>query len=724
MTVKQAIAAGAGLLLTTFGVLVVTGAPVFSSVLLALIVMYQAISGAVVWRWLRPSAGPLEQAGAALALGTAFAALAGTLTATLGLGPWGWAAPSLVSVAFAIWRRRAFRNSTSQAWDQAAVIGFFSAVLPGMAIVLYVLRLYPLDWVGAWSRYHPDMPFFEAISVHIAQFGAFSTPFLAEGAVRYHWLSYAWAGQLTLAADAPPFVTITRVLPVVALLGSAAMVASWTRRLSRQSWTPALAGLLLSLGGFTGAVFGGVLTMDSPSQSMSVLWLIAFSMAIVHVSHSTRVQWPALLLIGILAFALVGAKVSAAAPATAGVLVLATIQALQGHRRSLWLLAATLIGVLAGFAFFLAGSLGGGGLTLGSLVDKASSQQGLNPIDTKYAVVAGTAILVMAVVPRWAGVLWLFGQRDWRWRPEVTYSLGLAASSLGALVAFNSFNEVWFSSTVSGPLAAITAVGAGEALVRLTGASGTSPRLVLIAAIVLSLLAFIIVWQLWVTGASGGNVWVPTWRWMGPIAAWGIAIVSGLVISWWALRRLDVGGIVAAAVLVLVFVSVPGRLIGLGTGLVATQENGLRNEWFSVGEVKYARGRDTQSVTEWSDSQLRAAAWLRNNADRSQLLGTNLTLGPFVPAVTHMSTYVSGIGYQSPYGFSSMSPVMLAREEVTWDFLGTPSSSTFEALCESNVEWLWIDLSRTEQRDWEPFYTVRLKEADTVVAELNRSVCP
>ena len=710
--------------LLLISVLAITGVPIATALLLTGFVLWQAVFGAVTWRWLRPTAPLLEVAGAALAVGTAVSALAGVLSATAGLGPWGWLVPSAVALALRIRRRpRSIDDEVERGWSFASLLGFFAAVIPGLAIVLYTLRRYPLTWVGGWDGYHPDMPFFEAISVHIAQYGAFSTPFLTEGAVRYHWLSYTWAGQLTLAADAAPFVTVTRVLPVVALLGSAAMVASWTRQLSKHAWTPTLAGLLLSLGGFTGAVFGGVMTMDSPSQSMSVLWLIAFSIAVIHLAQTPETRWLGPILVGVLAFALVGAKVSAAAPAVAGVLLLTLVQALRRDLRSIRLLVATIVGAASGFFFFLFGSLGGGGLTLGALVDKASSQQGLNPIDTKYAVVAGTAILVLAVLPRWAGVLWLLTQRDWRWRPEVTYSLGLAGSSIAALVAFNSFNEVWFSSTVSGPLAAISAVGAGDALARITARPRASQTLLLAVSTGVALVSFFIVWQLWATGASGGNLWVPTWRWFGPIAVWGISLFGGFLISWWALRQASLGGILAGTTVLLVLASVPGRLLGVGTGLVAAQENGIRNEWFNVGVERYAVGRDTQTVDQWTDAQMTAAAWLRDNAPTSALLGTNLTLSPFVPAVTHMPTYVSGIRYQSPYGYPWMSPIMLDHEDLTWNFIDSPSSSTVKPLCAANVEWLWIDLSRIPERDWEPFYSTRLAEQDTVIAQLNPSAC-
>lgn len=715
--------------ITLVAVAVGTGVPIGTALLLTISVMWQALSGWCVWRKVRPTAPGLEQAGAALSIGTLLAALAGVATSTLGLGAWGWFIPSVVAVTVMAIRR--FQDHTAlqpadQYWNAASGVGFAAGLLPGLAIIIYGLRSYPLTWTGNWNAYHPDMPFFEAISVHIAQYGAFSTPFLTEGAVRYHWLSYAWAGQLTLATNAAPFITITRVLPVVALLGSAAMVASWTWQLSKRAWTPALAGLLLSLGGFTGAVFGGVLTMDSPSQSMSVLWLLAFSIMVISAYRDKRVSWTTYLLLGVAAFGLVGAKVSAAAPAVAGVLLLIAIGIFRREIRApkaLSLLGSTLIGSAAGFLFFLAGSLGGGGLKFGSLLDKASSQQGLNPIDTRYAVVVGTVILVLAVVPRWAGIAWLLTQRPWRWQPEITYSVGLAVSSLAALLAFNSFNEVWFSSTVSGPLAVTTAVGAGSALTHLTQQRPTLLVPILVVAIVTAIVIYSIVWRLWITGASGGNVWVPTLRWLGPIAAWGIAIVGGALLAWWGCRNLRMSGVIAGTVLLLVLSSVPGRLVGQGTGLIATQENGVRNEWFSVGQERYAVGRDTQTIFDWSDSQREAGEWIRDNVPADELIGTNLTFSPLVPALTHRRTYVSAIQYQSPYGFPWMSPILIEHEDDVWGFLDDPNPQTLYALCEGDVRWLWIDKQRTEQMIWEPFASVLLENNDVILAQIDRNAC-
>lgn len=730
---RQSLLLAAAGVLTLVTVLVVSGVPPVTSALLVLFVLWQALAGILVWRWLRPTASLLEVAGAALAVGTALAALAGLVTSTIGLGPWGWALPSAIAALNATWadrRRRVAQKHprTSPALvDRAALSGLLAGVVPGLGILAYALRSYPLTWSGTWNAYHPDMPFFEALSTSLARFGAFESPFMAGGVVRYHWLSYAWAGQLTVSADAAPFVTITRVLPVIALLGCAAMIAAWTRSLSSHRWTPTLAGLLLALGGFTGAVFGGVLTMDSPSQSMSVLWLIAFAIAVVHVTTSHVRLLPAMVLVFLLSLAMMGGKVSAAAPALVGVIVMVGAQVIRGdvsRSRALWTLAATALGSAAGFVLILSGSVGGGGLTLGSLVDKASSQQGLNPIDGMRGVVLGTLILILAVAGRWAGLGWLLVRPQWRWRPEVTFAAGLAVSSLLALVAFNSFNEVWFSSTVSGPLAAITAVGAGVALEDLRQRQRPSARALLLVASLTSLVIVAVGWILWLTGASGGNLFVPTARWLGPVSAWLIALAAGVGLAWWACGRIRVQASLAGAVVILVLASIPGRLLGAGTDQVAQLSNGMRDEWFSLGEIKSVRGLDTALSSEWTSTRLAAAQELRDRAIPTDLIATNVTLLPFVAGLTGLPTYVSGILYQGAYGPAWMSPELLQRETQTWQFIDSPSAESVAPLCSASVRWLWVDPTKTEATSWEPWATTEIVQPDAVIARINPETCP
>jgi hypothetical protein len=83
--------------MTIAAVSILTAVPIWTALVLAIFVVWQSVAGAVVWSWLRPQAPTMEWAGAALAVGTMVAALAGVVSATIGLGPWGWFVPSAIA---------------------------------------------------------------------------------------------------------------------------------------------------------------------------------------------------------------------------------------------------------------------------------------------------------------------------------------------------------------------------------------------------------------------------------------------------------------------------------------------------------------------------------------------------------------------------------------------------------------------------------------------------
>jgi hypothetical protein len=717
-------------------VLLVSGVSLGSSVRLTVVVLLQGFAGWLVWSRLRPRAEALERLGVGLALGTVMSLLAGLVVQAVGLGNWGWILPPLVAVVWAA-VARVRRGSVSGAAaaagaDRSSIVALLISGALGLGILVFNLRNYPLVWEGPWSRYHTDMPFFEALATSLSRFGPTDSIFLPGAQVRYHWLSYAWAGQVTDAAGAEPFVVLTRVLPYVAILACSLIVIAWARRMSSVVWVPSLAAVMLLIGGFLGAANGGVLNFDSPSQSMGVLWLLAFSIVLLEfLGESAKVPgrrraW-LLIWLGVLSFCLMGGKVSAVLPALAGVGLVALVGLL---RRSEWwgraLLAFAVAVVAAGAAFvlILAGSAGGGGLTLGSLVDRSSSQQGLNPLDDPNSVVFGTAILLVAIAVRWAGLAWLAGARQSRWEPATVFGVGLAISSLLAVIAFNSFNEIWFSVAASGPLAVLTAVGAGEASRYLANGDSRRGNRLTLGALVGAAVIYGVVWALWATGASGGNVWVGTWRWAGPLVGVLLAVVFGWVIASRAPRGRRIASVLAATAVILVFATAPGRLLGVGTGQVGIQQPGLKNDWFSIGKAPSVRDRDQKVVTEWTSDQMSAAAWLRSHAGRDDLLATNLTFGPFVPGVTGLRTYVSAIQYQAPYGAPADAAELLAREGRVWDFIEGPTATTVQPLCRAGVRWIWVDLAQTAVRDWQPFADIVFNTADTTVLQVNPAACP
>jgi hypothetical protein len=681
-----------------------------------------------------PAAQILELIGFGLALGTAMSVLSGLLIQVLFGFAWGWILPPLVALFF--WLMRRSSRATSEHGGPFGHLGsseylaLAAAVIIGGTSLIANIQSYPLKWDGIWGQYHPDMPFFEALATSLAKFGPFDSIFLPGAEVRYHWLVYAWSGQISEAAGAEGFVMLTRALQLVAVLASSLLVISWTTRLTRRVFTPTVAVLLLLSGGYVGVTYGGILNFDSPSQSMGVVWLLALSIALIEfvrcaepLSRGKSHAW--LLLIGVLAFATTGGKISAAAPALVGTALMAGIGiAIRADwvKRAVQGTMALFAGSLLAYLLIISGANGGGGLALGALIDRASSQQGINPTEGPIGVILGTCILVIAVGLRWTGLLWLGSSREnWR-RPDIIFAFGLALAGLSAIVLFNGFNEIWFAAAASAPLAVFTAEGFESALDRLVAFGKRTPRWLVLAAILCSVVIFAIVWQIWLTGPAGGSYWRQTWRWAGPLAA----ILLSLVLGWFIVRCAGVSkstrNVFAAVTIVLVLVTVPGRLLGVGSGMVGVPP-GLREDLFSFGTGNVVMGNDTLLISDIPAGFMEAAAWVRDNAGPADLLATNLTFGPLVPAVTGIRTFASGIRYQVPYGRPSVEPEILRHDAEVWDLIQSPSAATIRPLCDAGVDWIWVDPSESKVRDWLPYATTAFANNDAIILKLAPEAC-
>jgi hypothetical protein len=723
-----------GLMVLSFVFLLATGVSLRASVGIVTVVSFQALGGAAIWHRLRAEAGLLELVGMGLALGTAMGVIAGLLVRVAFDASWGWLLPSAIALVIALVRRvrgaRSLSTSTGPGVDRASLLALIVAAVVGAASLVGNIRNYPLSWEGLWGAYHPDMPFFEALSTSMARFGPFDSIFLPGAEFRYHWLVYAWSGQVSEAAGAEGFVMLTRGLQLVAVLASALLVIAWTRQLTHRSLTPTLAVLLLLAGGYVGVTYGGILNFDSPSQSMGVVWLLATSLVLItfvqRTGPSTKgisLAW--LLVIAALGFATTGGKISAAAPALAGAALMAGV-GLAIHapwaKRALHGTLALFAGALLAYVLIISGANGGGGLALGALIDRTSSQQGINPMEGPLGVILGTGILVVAVALRWTGLFWLGSIRENRSRPGVIFAFGLAIAGLAAIVLFNGFNEIWFAAAASAPLAVFTAEGFESALNSLVKRGRRSPRALVGTAVLLAVVIFAVVWEIWLSGPAGGSFWRQTWRWTGPFVAVLLALVTGWLIARWCGVARDRRSVFAAVTLVLILVAVPGRLLGIGSGQVGMPP-GLRDDQFSFGNGQVVKGNDTLLIGEIPAGFMVAGKWVRDNASPSDLLATNLTFGPLVPAVTGIRTYASAIQYQSPYGRPSATPQLLQHDEEVWTFINAPSSSSIAPLCDAGVKWVWVEPSETKFRDWQPFATTAFANENAIILELADGAC-
>lgn len=682
-----------------------TDTPLDTSVLIVAVVGIQTWAGAYLWRLIcGKSVSIIETLGMGMALGTAIAVLAGLSFQLAGLGNWGWWVPSLAAlVVWGIRRSRGRRLPSARNLDgpalTALVVGALAALI---ALWLNVLR-YPLSWTGIWSNYHPDMLFFEALSTSIARLGPLDSIFLAGGTIRYHWLVYGWAGQISLASSAEPFVVLTRALPFVVSAMAVLLAVAWTRRLTKVGWAPTLSALLIITGGYVGASYGTILNFDSPSQAFTSAWLIALAMAFLRLARPslTRGQGFGLLAaLLILSFSIAGGKVSTAAIAATAV-AFVTMVGMLGRTawwRSAFAGAAMVgIGSFAGFWSIVFGSADPGGLRLGQLLERASSVQGLNPLPGSLGILAGTVILVIAIGFRWIGVLWLVSSPRSRWQPYSILAVGFVIAGLGSIVLISGgLNDTWFALAASAPLSILSAAGVARAA-HAIGAANTRTRpsnTVMLAAVAALVIAGITS-ALWLTGGSGGNVWQSTQRWLGPLAAVVLVIAAG----WLLARSTSLTGRptirwFALAILVAVFTAVPFRLLGFaGSAFGVQPETGLSADAF-VPREPFVDSVDTQAIVQWNDQWNEAGQLLRASVAEGQLVATNVTFSPIVPALSGAATFVSGIQYQAPYGRAEQLPELISREQQLLDFLANPTEVGLRNICAQGVRWLWIDPNR------------------------------
>ena len=174
-------------------------------------------------------------------------------------------------------------------------------------------------------------------------------------------------------------------------------------------------------------------------------------------------------------------------------------------------------------------------------------------------------------------------------------------------------------------------------------------------------------------------------------------------------------------VVVVTLATAPGRLLGVGTGLVGSPPN-VRIEFFSPPGM-IIPFLDQESFYSIPAGYLRAGEFLRSNSSRGDLLVTNLTSSSIAPALSGLQTLVSATVYQNPYGSAGGEGLLLEREADSYGFVNAPSAAAAVPLCEAGVRWVWIDPNRTENADWSGFVTIGYQDDNVIVGELNPALC-
>jgi len=702
----------------------------------------------------RGSASLFEALGVGSALGAVMAVLAGVAGNAVVTWAWWWLVPTAVTLV--VWWRVHPSFSSFNSSSIRDDVGWRSAWWPalagagvGLVLVFLNLRRYPLSWQGVWDGYHPDIVFFEALSHSVADYGPTNSTFMVGGDIRYHWLTYAWSGQLSSAFDAAPFMVLTRALPLVALMGLVLLAITLVDLVARdlpnryRVWARWLAVALVIPGGYLGAVNGTILNFDSPSQALTSAWVMAWTvMVLVAITTGASRVW-LWVTVAAMAFAVTGGKVSAGAVIAAGISFAAVIGVIT--RKRWWrvvFVAAVLTGiaVVLAFLFFAWGSASPGDLRFLEWNGRASTIQGLNSSPGTRGVALGTLGLLLAMSARWAGGVFLLASASWRARVEPWLGLGFVLAAVLPVVLFaQGVNETWFALTASGPLAVLSAVGVMVGWQR--ASIGSRPA---VAALVAGLLGFLVVSFIWtdqVWESGFGRFWAP---WLGYAVAGAIGLVGVVLVVARGNRQTAAVTFFAVAALVLVVEAALSR----GTPIVAAAVGGARDGAgvrtaqladpglvgaSELAAVPQESGIDDQPANEpvadsrpvhaWSADHAAAADFLRSQAGGEGVIVTNEVEAFMVPALTRMRTYMSGAPYQSLYGSSATAALIPGQLETNALFLGGVEPGALNQVCAAGAQWVWLSSDRKPLVDPLSLGTVAFSNDSVTVIRLD-STCP
>jgi hypothetical protein len=467
--------------------------------------------------------------------------------------------------------------------------------------------------------------------------------------------------------------------------------------MSRVRWVPSLAALLVVVGGYTGALYGSILNFDSPSQTMTTMWLLALAMAFLAFT-GRQAGRPALVVVAALATACTGGKVSHALVAAGG-LGLAAIVGVA-LRTDWWrrALAATLVSGVAmavTYRAVLAGVAVNRNLTE-ELAVKASTWQGLDPLVGRGGVALGTIALILAILPRVAGVGWLLGTRDGRRDPAVLFSVGGLLVGLAAMLALrDGVNELWFILAASAPAAVVSATGVGLALARLrrTPPPTAFPRPAVWAVVVAvpAVVACLALSANWSDHRALLN-------WLAPLSVWLLVPLASAPV---ALRasggRARLAAIAALTVAGLTLVSIGTRPSTIWTGsrpvtteagvVLPTQGLTLNPAASTPSGQAAATSTAWPQVYAWADE---AAAWVQANVPADAIVATGDPVTALVPALTGRRMYIAGSIYQVGLGAADEMDDVIARSEASRQFARTPDEASARQLCEAGARWAWL----------------------------------
>ena len=142
-------------------------------------------------------------------------------------------------------------------------------LMPISIVTSYFLRSSSTQW---WLFSH-DQVYLEGVSEAIFRYGPAENMHLVGHGYPYHWFSLLWSSVISHGASLPPFVALTKVLPLVALLVCVLLI--WAASTHYRTASGYVAVMFF---GFASNAINWIPIrfINSPTFLFSLIWLLAF----------------------------------------------------------------------------------------------------------------------------------------------------------------------------------------------------------------------------------------------------------------------------------------------------------------------------------------------------------------------------------------------------------------------------------------------------------------
>jgi hypothetical protein len=630
------------------------------------------------------------------------------------LKQWWWLLPLALPTGLALYMlstsgQNKLRNILKPLWLLVAIS--FVAV----TVLMVYLRQLNLDWwIRSW-----DLQFFESRSYSIAKFGRNENISLVGYPIQYHWFGLAWLGSITVITDLGPWLATAQIAPVYSVIVIGCLIFAIAKRTSSNQLTRYA---ILTLFAFVSAGY-------SPANTPNITSMIWFFGALVVAQEffnkrSTRV----FIVFASLALAALSSKVSAGFTLLA-IFTLTDLWTNRGVKPRLTHIMVRILvlftGSIGSYFYIIGGPQRFGDDYLGFDLRNAAYFFGIEPGRGYSIVLIATFGFILSFVPSAIGVATSPIQIR-RQMPIVTLCGFGSVPLLIASLAMEDNLAYFIVSAKSLFLLGSAIVLTSPNVVASFSAISTRTKIGFFGLALLAAQVNQVIYEL-------------NWREISTLRGGPIPILVLVLVTYYLVSFIYAAVFASRHLTVVNFSRVRAKLVTLSIFLlVGSLAPPLISHFRSI--PSQVRTKKETPIFVGSVESNAAASWLSVNSSIDEIVATNRfcvdnatsqCLFPKyfgVSATTRRIMFIEGPHYlfgrtreqlSLPLGDETFYPeVGQERLDLSRGFADGPTAEIAARLRELGVDWFYLFLDNTENRNWAPYATVEYQNSEVAILKL------